>query len=230
MKREMARARAGFHFRKAGKHRREDSSAGIEAVDDDLIKPQIGDEGEAVVRRCANPVGMRAFLALLVRAGAGMLDETAGCAEAAVVVNRKRGDAAAIVVRDQNEIAGFVERDVARSGAARGYLIQKLERAGFRVDGESAYRAADTSIEIADFIHGVEILAVGVHSQKGRIRRFRRNTDGGELALLRIEAVRVNPFAGGFCGVRADVGDVLAFGGGLFRRLRLRDEKQRGGE
>ena len=95
-----------------------------------------------------------------------MLDEAAGSAETAISLDGKRGDAAAVVIRNQNECASFVEGDVARSRAARGHLIQKLERAGFRINGKRTDRATGSSVEIADFIHGVEILAVGMNGQK----------------------------------------------------------------
>src|SRR5580692_392949 len=131
MKRKVAWAGAGFHLGKAGKHRRENPFAGVEAINDDLIEAQIDVEREAIVGRGANPVGVRTFLALFVRAGAGMLGKAAGGAEAAVIVNGKRSVATAIIVRDQNEAAAFVERNVARSSAARGHLIDELERAGF---------------------------------------------------------------------------------------------------
>src|SRR5580693_7818521 len=114
MKGEMARACAGLHSREAGKHRREDPFARVEAIDDDLIEPQIDGEREAIVGRGANPVGVRTFLALFIRAGAGMLDKAAGGAETSVIVNRERRDASAIVIRDQNEEAVFVERNMAR--------------------------------------------------------------------------------------------------------------------
>src|SRR4029077_10449153 len=58
------------------------------------------------------------------------------------------------------------------------------------------------------------------------IWRFRHNADRCELPLLRVEPVRVNSFAAGFCGVRSNICDVLAPRGGLFRRLRPRRKKQ----
>src|SRR5271170_2472912 len=138
MKREMARAGTGFYFCKAGEQRRKDSFGRVEAIDNDLIEAQINGEREAIVRRRADPVGVRAFLALFVGAGAGMLNETGGGAERAVVVNRKRSDAAAIVIRYEGKGAILIQGNVARAGAARGDLIQELERAGFRVDGKRA--------------------------------------------------------------------------------------------
>src|SRR5580704_18699561 len=135
MKRKVAWAGAGFHLGEAGKHRRKDPLARVEAIDYDLIEAQIDGEREAIVGRGANPVGVRTFLALFIRAGAGMLDKAAGGAETSVIVNRERRDASAIVIRDQNEEAVFVERNMARSRAAGGHLIDELERAGFRIDG-----------------------------------------------------------------------------------------------
>ena len=92
-----------------------------------------------------------------------MLNETGSSSEGAVIVNRKRSDTSAVVVRDENECAVFVERKVARTGAARRHLIQKLERAGLCVDGESANSSAGASIEIANFVDRVEKFPIGVN-------------------------------------------------------------------
>jgi len=62
-------------------------------------------------------VGVRAFLALFVDAGAGVLHEGGGGADTAVFADGKNGDAAAVVVGDEDELAGFVEGDVAGAGA-----------------------------------------------------------------------------------------------------------------
>src|SRR5208282_1557175 len=140
-------------------------------------------------------MGVRAFLALLVRAGTGMLDETAGGAETAVIMDGKRRDAATVVIRDQYKRPILIERNVARTRAPRRNLIQKLECASFRIDSKGAHRAAGSPIEIANLIHGVEIFTVGVHGQKGGIGCLCRNADGCELALLWIEPIRVNPLA-----------------------------------
>ena len=67
MKSEVAGAGAGLYFREAGEHCRENPLTGVKAIDDDLIEAQIDGESEAIVGRCADPVGVRAFLALFVR-------------------------------------------------------------------------------------------------------------------------------------------------------------------
>src|SRR5271168_2656306 len=140
MKRKMARAGAWLHLCEAGEQGGKNSFDRVEAVNDDLIESQVRDKGETIVWRSTNPVRMWTFLTLLIQAGAGMLNETAGGAESTVIVNGKRDDAATVVIRDQHECAILVEGYVARSSATRGHLIQKLERAGFRVDGKRADR------------------------------------------------------------------------------------------
>src|SRR3984957_18759682 len=146
MKRKVARAGAGFHFCKAGKHRRKGPFAGVKTIDDHLIETQIDGQSKAIVGRCANPVGVRAFLAFLVRTETGMLDETAGSPETSIFVNKKRGDAAAIVIGDQHVCPVLVEGNVTGSGTACGHLIEELESAGFRSDGKGAHGAAGASI------------------------------------------------------------------------------------
>ena len=103
-------------------------------------------------------------------------------------MNGKRGDAAAVVIRNENVITGFVEREMARSRAARRDLIQELECAGFRIDSEGADGAARASIEIGDFIHRVEIFSIGVHRQKRRVHRFCRDAEGRELSVLCVKS------------------------------------------
>src|SRR5271154_2241614 len=143
----MARARSRLYFCKAGKHRRKYSFISVEAVDDYLIQAKIDGQRETIVRRGPDPVRVRPFLAFLVRAGTRMLHESGGRAQAAVLMHGKRSDAAAIVIRNQNVRAGFVERDVTRPCASRGHLIQKFERAGLRINSKSAHRAVAAPIE-----------------------------------------------------------------------------------
>src|SRR5580700_11856313 len=113
MKRKVARAGAGLHFRKAGKHGRKDPFAGIETIDKHLIETQIDGQSKAIVGRCADPVRVRARLAFLVETGTGMLNETAGGPETSILVNSERRDAAAIVIRDQHVRATLVDGNVA---------------------------------------------------------------------------------------------------------------------
>ena len=115
---------------------------------------------------------VRTFLAFFVDAGAVMLHKVGGFAESAVFVNREARCTSAIVVRDQSELAGFIQRDVAGSGAARSGLIQKGEFAGFSIDGEGARGAAFLSAEMIDFVHGVKIFSVGMDGEEGRILGF----------------------------------------------------------
>jgi len=55
---------------------------------------------------------------------------------------------------------------VARTGTARGGLIQESEFAGLLVDGEGARRAAFLRAEMVDFVYGIKIFATGFTARK----------------------------------------------------------------
>src|SRR6266436_8794929 len=112
-------------------------------------------------------MGVGAFLALFVDARAGVLHEGGGGSKAAVFANGKYSDAPAVVIGDEDKLAGLVERDVTGAGALRRGLVEQRKLAGFGVDGESADRAAFSRAEMVGFVYGVEIFAAGVNDEEG---------------------------------------------------------------
>ena len=101
MKRKMPRAAAGRRFAEGRIVRRERSLGRVELVDQQLVEAQIRREGEAVVGRDVDRMGVRAGLPLLDRAGAFVLNGGGRLFERAVGLDRQRGDAAAAVVGDE---------------------------------------------------------------------------------------------------------------------------------
>ncbi len=143
---------------------------------------------------------MRTFLALLVRAESSAVRERRGMfTKLAVRKDRKDGDVAGSVVGDENELAGFVEGDVAGIFAKRGELVEQSELAGLRIEGESANGAL-----LAGFIDGVSVFAVRVDGHKRWVGRFRRDSLRRELAGFCVVGKRVNALACGFVRVCAD--------------------------
>jgi hypothetical protein len=71
-----------------------------------------------------------------------VLHKIGGLAERAVGGHGHDGDAAAAVIRDDKVAAGFVEGEVAGTGAAGGALVDEPEFAGGGLDGVGADRAA----------------------------------------------------------------------------------------
>ena len=208
----------GFDLRVRRRIWRQLSLHVVEFVDEHVVEAEIGDEREAIVGRRADPVRVRGLLALFVEAVAAVLHEAARDAEAAVGLDLERGDAAAVVVGDEDEATRFVERDEAGAGAVRGDLIQKFKLAGFAIDLEGTDRAAFFAVVVADFVDGVEIFAVGVDGDEGWVGRFGDEADRGEFAGGGIEIVGVDAFAFLLGGVGADVGEVERGFVGGFRR------------
>src|SRR6202171_3181968 len=99
MESDMERTGTGIHLHKRYDGR-EVPIASIEVIYRQLIQAEVCLNHEAVVRGDANPVRVRRFLAFLVRALTAMLHKTGHYAQTAVVVDRERRYASAIVIRD----------------------------------------------------------------------------------------------------------------------------------
>src|SRR4029077_2366742 len=227
MEGEVARSGTRIQFGEGRSVGRERAFGGVEAVDQDFVEAEIGGEDEAIIGGSADPVGVRAFLALFVDAGAGVLHESGGGSEAAAFANRKHSDAPAVVISDQDKLAGFVERDVTRTGALRRSLVEQRKLAAFGVDRKRTDRAAFLPAEMVGFVYRVEIFAAGVRCKERRIFGFSGDAESSELADDGIEQVGVNPFASGFVGVGADVDEVRFVGRALLCRGGGGEEEQR---
>src|SRR5947209_20364104 len=109
---------------------------------------------------------MWSFLALAVHACPGLLNESGRVAQRAIVVNRKRRDTAALIIRGEQPFAGAIERNVTRPGPSGGNLVERRERAGV-FDGVRAQRA------LTILVRGVK--KVSLDGKKRGIRRFSRH-------------------------------------------------------
>src|SRR2546425_9190575 len=139
-----------------------------------------------------------------------MLYESRHLAKPPAIEQGKYSHAASIVIRNENVLASFVQRDVARSRTARRNLIQQGELACLAVNRESAHRAAFLALEFADFIHRVKEFAAWMHCEKRWVRRLRCHTDGVQLARPRIEPVCINTLAACLRRVRPHVRKIVA--------------------
>src|SRR5258705_12581588 len=175
MEGDMARPRARIDLGVRRIMGRERAFGRVEAIDEYFVKTKIRGERKAIVGGGPDPVRVRPFVPFLCYAGTVELNEVSGFPERTVVVHWKACYASAIVIRDQSELAGVVQGDVAWSGAARGDLIQQSEFAGFRVDRKSARSTTFLRGEMVDFIYGVEVFAAGMQGEEGRIFGFSRN-------------------------------------------------------
>jgi hypothetical protein len=109
-------------------------------------------------------------------------------------------------------LAGGVDGEVARAGAAGGLLIEEGERAGGRVDGVGGEAGGGRALGVAAFVEGVEKFAVGMEGEKGGVFGGCDEFGGRESAGGDIEARAVDALAFGFrVGVGAEV-DVVGLG------------------
>lgn len=212
MQGEVPGAGTGFDFGEGRVVRRQRAFFGIEAVYQQLIEAQVGCNSEPVVGCDFDPVGVRAFLALVIGARAGMLHNRRRFSQMAIFQNWKNGDAAAGVVGHQDELSGSIERDVAGVGTVGGDFVEKGQLASFGIHGKRTDAAASLALVFVDLIHGIEEMPARVGGHERWIRGCRSQPERCHLAAGRIVIVGVNPFALA-CGVGADVGDVFGCGG-----------------
>src|SRR5208282_5570953 len=112
-----------------------------------------------------------------VHARSGMLHETLYEAQTSVVLDRKRGDAAAIVVRHQNKSSALVQRNETWAGSMRRYLVELFQRAALAIDRKRTHGAAFHSVEVANLVHRVQIFSVRMHRDERWIGGFGRQSD-----------------------------------------------------
>src|SRR5262245_41777823 len=127
MKREMARpgaGRQGTRGRVVGDQR---TVGRIEFIDHDLVKAKVTSEGEPIGGVGRNKMPVRPSLALLVHTGTAVLDKGGWRVQTSIRLDGQSLDAASPVVRHQNRLAGFIDRNVARAVAAGRLLVQRCE-------------------------------------------------------------------------------------------------------
>src|SRR5580692_11420286 len=142
------------------------SARRIESVHQQLIEPQVRDNHKMIVGRKHRGVSVRPLLALFIHARSFMLDERRGFTEAAVLQQRKYGDASAIVIGNQRVFPAAIQRNVRGPFAARWNLIQKRELRGLRLDGERAHRPGRLPIELRYLVDCVEELSARGNREK----------------------------------------------------------------
>ena len=159
---------------------REAARGRVEPVDEHLVEAQVGDERESIRLVEAHPVRVGALLASRVRSMPLVLHERRGRAQAAVGLNGQHGDAAPAVVRDEDEAAPGIEREVARRAAAGGLLVQGRER--------------------------IQVATARVQREERRAHGLGRRAGLGQRARREVESKAIDPLArAGAARVRADV-------------------------
>jgi len=143
---------------------------------------------------------------------AGVLHKGRSGTQTAILQDREHRYASARIVGHENELSSFIYGDVTRIGAAGSYFIQQRQFAGGVIDREGTDSATLLAFEIADLIHCVKEMVVGVRGEKRWVGSLGRQADGRQLCIAGIETIRVDAFAGaGFLGVGADVQEISSF-------------------
>jgi hypothetical protein len=186
----------------------------IDRVDEDAVEAEVGDEGEAVVRRDDDLVGVGRFLTRGIYAGAGVWNDGTEGAQATVELKGDGGDATATVVGDEHGAAGGIDRKVARARAAVGLSVEQGECAGGGIERVSADADAGITLGIGALVYRVEKFTVRVNGEPRGIFGFGGELGGREAAGGGVETRAVNAFAGGL-GVRvgAEVDEKFLRGG-----------------
>src|SRR5208283_5524280 len=99
-------------------------------------------EGETVIVRQIDRMGVRALLALRIGPMTGVLHESRSLAQSAVFEHRKRGHAAAGVVCHEYILSSFVHGNVTGVRSPGRNLVQESQFAGCAIDDEGTYRSA----------------------------------------------------------------------------------------
>src|SRR6185295_7049612 len=132
---------------------------------------------------------MGAFLALLVDAATGVLDESRSLTKAPVRLNRQNGHAPAYVVRDQQIATLCVDGQMTGRTAPGALLIQKAQLAGLSIDCERAHTSVVfPAAELVDFVDCVEELLVWMDREKRRVASLSGQTKRNESPGRGVEA------------------------------------------
>jgi len=136
----------------------------------------------------------------------GVLDRCRRFAQAAIGMNGQRGDAAGVVVRDEEAPASNVHGEMAWSDAAGSLPVQRSEFASAYIKRERTHCAG-----IGHFIDSVEVTPAGMDGKKGWVLglggEFRRAQSAGR----RVKSGNVNSLALR-AGIGAEINQRLADG------------------
>ena len=145
-----------------------------------------------------------------------MLNEIRCFAESAIGFDRKSDNAAAAIVRDEQELPGCIDAQMTRRAAAGCALIKETNLPGVLMNVKSGDRTARLALVFIKFVDSVEILAVRMDLQERGMLNAARLAGILQRACRAIKAIDVNPFAVAV-RIRADINEIV-----LTRLLRHR--------
>jgi hypothetical protein len=147
-------------------------------------------------------VRVRTFLALLIDAAAGVLDESRSLTQAPIRLNRQNGHAPAYIVRDQQIASLCVDSQMTRRAAASALLIEKPKLARLSINCERAHTTVVLLAgELVDFVDRVKEPFVWMDREKRRVLSFCRQPEwrehsGGGVETKSVDARALRPSVG----------------------------------
>lgn len=132
-------------------------------------------------------------------------------AEAAIRQYWENGDIPGRIICDEKKFPSFIEREIAGIFAESGELIELCQFACGGIDGKRGDGAG-----LGGFVCSVEKFSVGMDGDPGGIGRGGRDPLRREFSGGRGKFEEVDAFALGFCGVSADVDEVVCGGRRVF--------------
>ena len=142
-----------------------------------------------------------------------MLIETRHFAQPPIRQNRHQRYAAAAVIGRQQAFPGLIDRNLRGPFAVRRHFVQKSQRAGPGIDGESAHRVVLAGHIFAFMLAlGIQEFLAGMDREERRAGDLGRQREFRRLARGRIETEGIDALSVRAC-VGADIDEGLAIGG-----------------
>src|ERR1700678_1284606 len=135
---------------------------------------------------------MRSLLPLRIRTLTRVLIEAGLLANASVRIEREGGNGSVSVIRNEEDFAGLVDRQMAWATAHLG-LVEQLESATAGLDGVAAEKAVG-SFRLACFRGDVQHAVAGIGGEKGSTHHLRHAPDRGQPASLGAKAIGIDAF------------------------------------
>ncbi len=105
---------------------------------------------------------------------------------------RQDGKAAAAVIRDEHELSQRIDAQVRGAGALRAHHIEDRQIAGCAVDRQCSDRTGGRAVEVGNLVDRVEVAAVRVDREPGRIADRGSDLDLRQISRAGVEAEKAD--------------------------------------
>ena len=125
MEGQVTGAFAGGDAARLGLARRQQAFLGVEPVDEDVVRPEVGNVDTAILRMEVDAMRMRAGLAASVRARADMLNRRGRGRKGTVGLDRQGSRRSGPVIHHDQVTAGGVDDEVRRAFTLGGFGVEQ---------------------------------------------------------------------------------------------------------